>query len=125
MNAEDEDGSTPLIYAACSDTCSEACVQILLDKGADVNVCNTYGDTALLWAIMKNEACALLLIKSGVNVNHVKTGYDETLVMKAATEGKTKCLKVLMRAGANVNGGKFYSGLVVKRRRGSQVRLRL
>ena len=48
VNAEDENGSTPLIYAACSDTCSEACVQTLLDERADVNACNTYCDTALL-----------------------------------------------------------------------------
>ena len=61
--AEDEDGSTPLIYAACSDTCSEACMQTLLDEGADVNACNTYRDMAVLWAIMKREACASLLIK--------------------------------------------------------------
>ena len=36
-------------------------------------------------------------------MNHVKAGYNETLVMRAASEGKFKCLSELVKAGADVN----------------------
>ena len=45
----------------------------------------------------------ILVDKMGADVNHVKAGYNETMVMRAASEGKIKCLSKLVKAGADVN----------------------
>lgn len=46
-------------------------VNILIEKGADVNLCRTYGWSALQIAAMEGHLeCVKTLIKAGANLNH-------------------------------------------------------
>ncbi|KKA31196.1 hypothetical protein TD95_000793 [Thielaviopsis punctulata] len=64
VNAFDEDGTPPLIYAACFG--HENVVQALIDAGAKVNIqdCNQW--TALMWAMTnRHKGIAKILLDSG------------------------------------------------------------
>ncbi|KAL5606671.1 hypothetical protein BROUX41_003067 [Berkeleyomyces rouxiae] len=64
VNAFDEDGTPPLIYAACFG--HESVVEALINAGAQVNIqdCNQW--TALMWAMTnRHKGIAKLLLDSG------------------------------------------------------------
>jgi ankyrin repeat protein len=79
VNARDEYGITPLMYAARGDrpilnmpaaTDHADVVQVLLDNGADVNAATDSGFVALFWAARYgHEKVVKLLIDNGANVN--------------------------------------------------------
>jgi ankyrin repeat protein len=78
-NARDENGMTPLMYAARGDrpntsnpvvTDNPDVVQLLLEKGADVNATTDSGFVALFWAARYgHEKVAKVLIDKGADVN--------------------------------------------------------
>ncbi|MEI9972828.1 MAG: ankyrin repeat domain-containing protein [Ignavibacteriota bacterium] len=57
VNAKDDRGATPLLYAA--EVGSADAVKVLVSKGADVNVANTLGVTPLMVAAGQTEEGAL------------------------------------------------------------------
>jgi len=62
-------GSTPLIVA-CSLEGTDAIIELLISKGADVNIIGTYdGRTALMWAAANSKKAVELLLKNGAKVN--------------------------------------------------------
>lgn len=63
------DGNTPLIAAAWKN-CTEG-IKLLVEKGADVNQKNKYGDTALCYAARRaNFEAAKYLIEHGADPDH-------------------------------------------------------
>ncbi|KAI9319037.1 hypothetical protein BX666DRAFT_1854455 [Dichotomocladium elegans] len=66
IDAKDEDGTTPLIYAACFNKADIA--QALLEAGAKTDVQDSYGWSALMWATNNNnESIVKLLLESGAS----------------------------------------------------------
>jgi hypothetical protein len=85
-------------------------VQLLLDYGADVNILDNLGRSALKYATgalnwsetSKAEQVVKLIIQAGANVN-VKSTLGFTPVMWAARAGNLEITKLLVRKGANAH----------------------
>lgn len=79
-----------------------ALVQDLLDAGADVNLCNMDGTNAL-WAacVADSEEIAALLLQWGCDMDNQNEN-GATVLMYAASNGRTKWVDYLLRAGADI-----------------------
>ena len=74
-----------------------------LSEGADVNVVDKNGSTALMWAANNgHEACVRILLENGADVNAVNKD-GQTALMYAANEGHEACVRTLLENGADVN----------------------
>jgi len=103
------DGRTALMWAAAN---SKKTVELLLAKGAEVNVKGVEGMTAFIQSIfgilsgsVTTEVCDLLLEK-GADVNAQLTGADATgwtALMFASTNENLELVKYLISKGADVN----------------------
>lgn len=99
----DKYGNTPLIIAlAKKDTIKEA--YFLISNGADINVKNTFGAAALVYAISNStEDMAKFLISKGADVNN-KNSEGKTALMEAITRALNNNLaKLLIDKGADIN----------------------
>lgn len=97
-NRKGPGGSTPLMYAALYGDSDS--VRRLLAAGADPNLKNDAGATALMWAVGDLEKTRLL-VDRGANVN-ARSGNGRTPLMIAATHhGSTPVLQLLLDHGAN------------------------
>jgi ankyrin repeat protein len=101
-------GDTPL-HAAASHG-HKHMVQLLLAKGADVNVVDQNGQTPLHDTAGSGHTDVVeLLLAKGANVN-AKMHYDSTPLHMAASHGHKAVAELLLGKGANVNakneGGK-------------------
>ena len=110
INAVDEDGDTPLNWAA-SNGHSE-CVKLLLAApGIDVNKTNEYyGGTPLNRAAFngRSECVKLLLAAPGINVNKADM-HGNTPLYWAAYKGHSACVKLLLATpGIDVNKADKY-----------------
>lgn len=87
-----------LRYSAIGDSVK---VKKILDRGADVNAINNYGDTPLHLAI-KNEHLdiATLLINRGANINAAGE-LDDTPLHVSIYKGKKELSDLLLQKGAN------------------------
>jgi ankyrin repeat protein len=81
-----------------------------LQNGADIEVKNHYGDTALHWAASnKNLAIAQLLLEKGANIETKDIGNNTPLHfaagqgIRAARSGSAKMVRLLLKWGAPVN----------------------
>ena len=93
--------SVPLIEAVQAGD-AEA-VQALLDRGADVNVPEADGTTALHWATHRNDRpIAEVLLGAGADADAV-TRYGVTPLSLAATNGSAAVIEALLTAGADPN----------------------
>lgn len=98
MKRRGSNGATPLMYAVLYGDVDT--VRTLLDRGADPNVSDHAGATALIWAIDDVEK-AKLLVERGANVN-VRTADGRTpLLIAAASAGGTAVTRVLLDRGAD------------------------
>ncbi len=71
-NSYDQDGDHLLMYTALYS--SVDCMQLLIEKGSDVNAKNNAEETALMWSV-PDLAKMKLLIQNGADVNaKAKTG---------------------------------------------------
>ncbi|KAL8699990.1 MAG: hypothetical protein Q9201_005685 [Fulgogasparrea decipioides] len=100
--------STPLYYTALAGL--HKSVQMLLDKGADVNAQGGYFGNALQAAAERghNEVVQLLLDK-GADVN-AQGGFHGNALQAAAYRGHNKVVQLLLDKGADVNAQGGFHG---------------
>ena len=98
-NSVDEDGDHLLMYAGLFS--SIECMQLLIEKGSNVNAKNKIDETALMWSL-HDLAKMNLLIQHGADVNaKAKTG-NTPLLIAAVGHGKYDAVKLLIDKGADV-----------------------
>ena len=99
-NSYDEDGDHLLMYAALYS--SVACMELLVEKGCNVNAKNNLDETALMWAVHDLEKMKLLL-QHGADVNaRAKTG-NTPLLIASIGHGKYDAVKLLLDKGADAS----------------------
>ena len=98
-NSIDEDGDHLLMNAALY--ASVDCMQLLIEKGSNVNAKNKIDETALMWSV-HDLAKMKLLIQHGADVNaKAKTG-NTPLLIASVGHGKYDAVKLLIDKGADV-----------------------
>ena len=98
INKKGPAGSTPLMYAALYSDADT--VRQLLKLGADPNLSNEAGATALMWAT-DNLEIVTLLVEGGADVN-AKSGDSRTpLLVASGRFGAAPVVKYLLDHGAN------------------------
>lgn len=91
-------GSTPLMYAVLYGDAES--VRLLLDAGADPNIRNEAGATALMWAVDDPDKTRLL-IRSGADVTARSDDGRTPLFIAAARPGSYDVVKLLLDRQAN------------------------
>jgi ankyrin repeat protein len=91
-------GSTPLLYAALYGNADT--VRLLLESGAEPNIRNDGGATALMWAVGDLEKTRLLL-EHGADANGRSDDGRTPLLIAAGRYGSSAVVKLLLDHGAN------------------------
>lgn len=91
-------GSTPLMYATLYGDAES--VRLLLEAGADPNVRNEAGATALMWAVDDLDK-SRLLIRSGADVNALSDDGRTPLLIATTRPGSYDVVKLLLDHQAN------------------------
>jgi hypothetical protein len=96
INARDEDGSTPLLFASqCQDFKDGSVLQLLLEHGADVNVQDQIGWTPLHQASINGALeVVCLLLDHGADVE-LKNNYGQTALQVTAERRYDRVVKLL------------------------------
>ncbi len=103
--ADINSGSYPALNSAINQERRDLC-QFLIQRGADANAKDKWGHTSLYYAIRKDNLDLMnILIANGakVDIKHLGEATGETALHYAATTGKTEAVKLLLKAGANIN----------------------
>jgi len=98
-NSYDEDGDHILMFAALY--ASSDCMQLLIDKGSNVNAKNKLGETALMWSV-HDISKMKLLIRHGADVNAKANSGNTPLLIASVIHGKYEVVKLLLDKGADV-----------------------
>uniref|UniRef100_A0A6C0C4B3 Uncharacterized protein n=1 Tax=viral metagenome TaxID=1070528 RepID=A0A6C0C4B3_9ZZZZ len=100
-------GNTALIFAAQEG--HKEIVELLIKAGADPDMTDIYGTTALMASCKFNAVndnynldIIKLLLKGDVNIN-LQNEMDETALMIASEHGNTGIVEILITAGANLD----------------------
>ena len=98
LNAKDEDGCTPLHYAA--DNGHKPVAVLLIEKGADVNAKDKWAWTPLHYACWENyREMAEFLLTKGADLN-AREEKGKTPLSVAKEEGNTEIVELLRKHGA-------------------------
>jgi hypothetical protein len=108
VNAPDEAGASPLMYAALYSSLES--MRFLIDHGAQVNATNKFGATALMWAAPRTSQVQLL-IQRGADVNARATN-GSTPLLVATRVGNVDAMKLLIEPGADVTSQEIRTGLL-------------
>lgn len=104
VNAYDEDGYTPIMYAA--DICNPEVITLLMDNGANPNLNSLYENEppALHAAVLRNnpQIVDLMLQYDTTNVDFMDLSHNTALYL-AVKNGYLECADVLLYHGANPN----------------------
>ncbi len=98
VNASGGLGLTPLMYAAAFG--SLEAIDVLLERGADVNAKDSREGTALMYGAWDPARTKLLLAK-GADVNATSKQGRTALLVAAGSPGAVGSIQLLMQAGAN------------------------
>ncbi|XP_038668380.1 ankyrin repeat and SOCS box protein 13-like [Scyliorhinus canicula] len=99
VNQKDYYGKSPLYWAAYKG--QRACIELLLEHGADANSQCKHGATPLHAVIGLFPDCALLLIQNGADVD-LPDNWGVTPMYLAACSGQLDCLRLLVHSGAKI-----------------------
>ncbi|XP_032893019.1 ankyrin repeat and SOCS box protein 2-like [Amblyraja radiata] len=99
INKKDYYGKSPLYWAAYKG--QRACIELLLEYGADANSQCKHGATPLHAVIGLFPDCALLLIQNGADVD-LPDNWGVTPMYLAACSGQLDCLRLLVLSGAKI-----------------------
>ncbi|KAJ6439191.1 Serine/threonine-protein phosphatase 6 regulatory ankyrin repeat subunit A [Purpureocillium lavendulum] len=81
----------------------ETVVQVLVEKGADINANGRYGRTPLSWAAEDgHEAVVRLLVEKGADID-AKGRYGLTPLLGAAENGHEAVVRLLVEKGGDIN----------------------
>lgn len=95
---------SPLMAAASEDRTDM--LQILLERGADVNYINPDGWTALIEAADEGSlSSARILLAAGADPNLKGRQSYRSAIAMAASEGYPEIMSILIEAGADIDGG--------------------
>lgn len=98
VNTVDKEGDNLLMNAALYGSINM--MELLLKKGADPNLKNIEGETALMWSLYDSEKVKLLL-RSGADI-HIKSRSGNTAFLIACVgANQYEILRLLMDHGAN------------------------
>jgi ankyrin repeat protein len=98
VNAPDDTGATPLMYAVLYSR--PAIVNLLIDRGAAVDGTNRFGSTALMWAAARTPIVKTLLAH-GADVN-AKASDGTTPIVVAARVRNIEAMQAMIAAGADM-----------------------
>jgi ankyrin repeat protein len=99
-NLKGAGGTTPLMQAALYGDADS--VGFLLEQGADPNLHNEVGATALMWAV-DNLDKTRLLVEHGADVNARSDDGRTPLLIATALFGNTEVVKLLLERGADLS----------------------
>ena len=99
VNAKDERGITPLMYAAWVG--SVDAMKRLLDEGADPNLASSSGSTALMLSAT-DIAKVRLLKERGANLNAASTRGRTALLLAAMSDPSADIVRLLISGGADL-----------------------
>ena len=99
-NTPDDRQITPLMYAAGMGSLDA--MQMLLDRGADVNAQNAFGQTALMWSATDARKVKLLLDRGAV-VNKTARSGRTALMLAAFANPSADIVRMLLAKGAAPN----------------------
>jgi len=97
-NSFDEDGDHILMFAALY--ASADCMQLLIEKGSNVNAKNKLDETALMWSV-HDLSKMKLLIRYGADVNAKASSGNTSLLIASVVHGKYEAVKLLLDKGAD------------------------
>jgi len=97
VNAPDESGATPLMYAAAFSTLAD--LRLLVEHRAEVNAANANGSTALMWAA-GDTAKVRLLLAHGAAVD-ARTKNGTTALLVAARHRNLDAMRAVIARGAD------------------------
>ena len=97
-NSYDEDGDHLLMLAALYS--SADCMQLLIEKGSNVNAKNKIDETALMWAV-PDLAKMKLLIERGADVNTKAKSGNTPLLIASVGKKQYEPVKLLLDKGAD------------------------
>lgn len=102
LNAKDKSGNTALFFAISNDHTEAA--KMLIDAGATLTNFNENGDSALVTAVsFNNTALIELILKKKPALLDLMNPDKQTPLMKAAEVGSIETVKLLVKAGADLN----------------------
>ncbi len=107
IEAVDNSGSTPLMYAVSSDSANVA--KLLLDKGADLEARSNNGGTALWWSTGR-PAVIQLLLEKGADIEAKDSRSGKTPLVRASDLPTVDTVKILLHYGANIDSKDGWRG---------------
>lgn len=105
IDQEDDDKTTALCYASRNDADDTKILELLVKKGAKVNIPNAYGRNPLIEAVFSNSLKKVsFLLKNGAVINRKSNGFGGVSAISEAVSGEhLEMVKLLIDQGADIS----------------------